>query len=247
MYSEVIGQNIYYQKVGKGKDLILIHGWGADVSTFWPIVDSLKEDFTLWLLDLPGFGRSDLPKKVFTISDFAKIIAEFLKKNKIEKPAIFGHSYGGKVAIRLTSLHPNLINKLILEGSSGIIPDKSFLQILIFPLAKIAHYLLPNLWNTRTKLQNKLYKKLQSDYLDAGWMKDIFLNTLKEDISADLSKIPTSTLLIWGENDREVPLKYGKRMYQLIRNSKLEVLEGIGHFPHIKWPERVAYFVRDFV
>lgn len=246
MYCEVEGQNIYFQKVGKGRDLILIHGWGADVSNFWPIVGLLKDSFTLWLLDLPGFGRSDLPKKQFAISDFAKVIAEFIKKNNIKNPVVFGHSYGGKVSIKLASLYPNLINKLILEGASGITPQKSLFQILLFPIAKISHFLLPDLFNTKSKIRAKLYKKLESDYADAGQMKDIFVNTLKEDLTADLEKIQTETLLIWGENDRAVPLTYGKRMYQLVRNSKLITLEDVGHFPHIKWPERVAYFVKDF-
>lgn len=252
MYCEVEGQNIYFQKLGKGKDLILIHGWGADVSNFWPIIDYLKDSFTLWLLDLPGFGRSDLPKKQFAISDFAQIISGFIKKNNLKKPAVFGHSYGGKVSIKFASLYPNLIDKLILEGASGIRSQKTLLQILIFPVVKIANLLLPNIGNYqvignyRERIRTKLYKKLESDYKDAGNMKDIFVNTLKEDLTDDLKKIQVETLLIWGENDRAVPLKYGKKMYQLIKNSKLVVLENIGHFPHIKWPERVAYFVKDF-
>lgn len=247
MYCEIEEQNIYFQKVGKGKDLILIHGWGTDVSTFWPIVDFLKDKFTLWLLDLPGFGRSDLPKKQFNISDFANIIAGFIKNNNIKNPVVFGHSYGGKISIKLASLYPNLIDKLILEDSSGIKPKKSIFQILVFPIAKIARLLLPNIGNYKTRLRAKLYERLESDYADAGNMKSIFLNTLNENLTADLEKIQTETLLIWGEEDLAVPLNYGKKMYQLIRNSKLVTLEDVGHFPHIKWPERVAYFVKDFV
>ncbi len=247
MYCKIGEQNIYFQKVGKGKDLILIHGWGADVSNFWPIVDFLKDNFTLWLIDLPGFGRSDLPKKRFDISDYAKAIAEFIKKNGIKNPTVFGHSYGGKVSIKLASFYPYLIDKLILEGASGIKPTRNLFQILIFPAVKIANLLLPNVGNYREKIRTKLYKKLESDYADAGSMKEIFVSTLKEDLTNDLSKITTETLLIWGEKDRAVPLVYGKRMYRLIQNSKLIVLEDTGHFPHIKWPERVAYFVKDFV
>ncbi len=247
MYIKIKNQTVYYQKTGKGKNLIMLHGWGADASTFWPIVDLLKNNFTLWLLDLPGFGRSELPKKTFATLDFAKIIAEFIKVNNIKKPVILGHSYGGKVAIKLTSLYPNLIDKLILESSSGIIRKKSAFQILIFPIVKTAHFLLPNIGSYKKKLRTKLYKKLESDYADAGNMKAIFLNTLKEDLTSDIEKIQTETLLIWGEKDKVVPLRYGKKIYRLIKNSKLVTLEDIGHFPHIKWPERVAYYVKDFI
>lgn len=247
MYCRISEQNIYYQKTGSGKDLLMIHGWGTDVSTFWPVVDFLKDNFTLWLIDLPGFGKSDLPQKTFTISDFAKIIAEFIKINKIKKPAVFGHSYGGKVTIKLAKDYPFLIDKLILEGASGIKPFKNMLQVLIFPLVKLAGLFLPDIGNYRERIRIKLYKKLESDYKDAGKMKDIFLNTLKEDLTEDLKKISADTLLIWGERDRAVPLKYGRKMYRLIKNSRLVVLEDRGHFPHIKDPQRVAYYVKDFI
>lgn len=247
MYSRINGQDIYYQKTGSGKDLLMIHGWEADVSTFWPVVDFLKDDFTLWLIDLPGFGRSGLPQKTLTISDFAKIIADFIKINKIKKPVVFGHSYGGKIAAKLAADYPDLIDKLILEGASGIKPSKSLFQVLIFPLVKIANIILPDIGNYRERIRTKLYKKLESDYKDAGNMKDIFLNTLKEDLTDDLKKIRSETLLIWGEQDRAVPLKYGRMMYRLIKNSRLVVLEDRGHFPHIKDPQRVAYYVKDFI
>lgn len=246
MYTQIGDQNIYYQKVGSGKNLVLIHGWGTDVSTFWPLVDLVKDKFTLWLVDLPGFGRSDLPKKVFTVSDYAKIVAGFIKKNNIEKPVLFGHSYGGKVAIKLAGLYPNLLDKLILEGSSGIKPQKTFFQILVYPLAKVAHFLLPDIFHLRSRVRQKLYKKLESDYADAGAMKETFLKTHAEDITPDLAGIKTQTLVIWGEKDRAVPLRYGKKIYQLIKNSKLIILEDTGHFPHIKLPERIASYVKDF-
>ena len=61
MYSRIKGLNIYFQKIGKGENLIMLHGWGQDVSTFWGIVVFLKDKYTVYLIDLPGFGRSDLP------------------------------------------------------------------------------------------------------------------------------------------------------------------------------------------
>lgn len=246
MYIQLDGQNIYYQKTGRGKNLILLHGWGMDVSSFWPMVDFLKENFTLWLIDLPGFGKSDLPNKKFNISDYAKIIAEFIKKNHIAKPTIFGHSYGGKIATKLAYLYPNLIDKLILEASSTVKLQKTFFQTLIFPFAKIGHFLLPDVFHLRSRARQKLYKKLESDYADSGAMKEIFLSSIDEDLTSDLPKIKKETLLVWGEKDGAIPLKYGKKIYQLIYNSKLVVLEDCGHFPHITNPERVAYCVKDF-
>lgn len=246
MYQRIGNQNIYFQKIGHGKNLILLHGWKQDVSSFWGVVDLLKNDFTVWLIDLPGFGRSDLPKKAFDTKNYALTIAEFIKKNHINNPTVLGHSFGGKVAIKLTSNFPKLVYKLILIGSSGIKPDFSIKRSLVYPLAKIVHFLMPDIFNIKSQIRKKFYRKIESDYENAGLMKTSLMKTLKEDLTADLAKIKTETLIIWGEKDRAVPLKYGKRIYKMIENSKLVVLENKGHFLHLHDPERVAYYVKDF-
>ncbi len=246
MYQKIGSQNIYYQKIGRGKNLILLHGWGHDVSSFWKVAELLKNDMTVWLIDLPGFGRSDLPKRAFDTRDYAIAVAEFIKKNDIKNPTILGHSFGGKVAIKLAGNFSKLVSKLILIGASGIKPDPSFKKSLVYPLAKIIHFLVPDVFNIKSIIRKKFYRKIESDYENAGLMKNSLIKTLKEDLTDDLSKVKTDTLIIWGEKDRAVPLKYGKRMYQLIKNSKFVTLENMGHFLHIHDPERLAYYVRDF-
>lgn len=247
MYTKIGGLNVYYQKVGHGGNLVMLHGWGNDVSTFWPTVEFLKDNFTLWLLDLPGFGRSDIPKKTFDTNDYAEILEQFLKINKIKKPSLLGHSFGGKVCIKFCANFGNLVDKLILLGSSGIKPDPSFKRILIFPLAKFFHFLIPDIFNLKIILRKKFYRKIESDYENAGVMKDTLLKTLNEDLTEDLKKIKNQTLIIWGEKDRAIPLRYGRRMYQMIKNSKLIILEEKGHFLHIHDPERFSCFVKEFV
>lgn len=247
MYSLIGKSQVYYQRVGNGKDLIMIHGWGQDVSTFWTSVELLKDSFTLWIIDLPGFGRSDPPKKAYDTNDYSKIIVEFIKKNSLKKPSILGHSFGGKVSIKIAANYPNIIDKLVIVCSSGIKPDPSLKGNLTFPLAKIVHFLVPDLFNIKSIIRKKFYKRLESDYIDAGIMKDSLIKTLKEDLTSDLKKINNKTLIIWGEQDRAVPLKYGIRMYQLIENAKLIIVEGMGHFLHVHDPERFTSYVKDFI
>lgn len=246
MYITINNRKVYFQRVGRGKNLILLHGWGQDVSTFWQVSDLLKDHFTLWLIDLPGFGRSDIPKAAFDTKDYARIIADFIRKNKISKPTVLGHSFGGKIAIRLTNLYPNLMDKLILVGSSGLKRDLSFESTITYPLAKIVHYLIPDIFNIKTIIRKKFYRKIESDYENAGVMKSTLLKTIKEDLTDNLKRIDNETLLIWGDSDRAVPLKYGKRMYRLLPNSKLIIMEEQGHFLHIHDPERFANYVADF-
>jgi pimeloyl-ACP methyl ester carboxylesterase len=249
MYIQVNNQNIYYQKVGKGKNLILLHGWKQDVSSFWGVVEQLKDQFTIWLVDLPGFGRSDAPKSAFSVSDYADTINEFIKQLKIDDPTLLGHSVGGRIGIKLAAKYPNTLNKLILEDSAGIRPKRDLPKIIFYTTAKIFKYLVPNIFNLKEKLRVKFYKSLESDYLTAGELKETFTKVLNEDLTVDLPKVKTNTLLIWGEKDPtlEASLKNGRKMYQLIENSKLAIIENVGHFPHLENPERFIYYVKDFI
>lgn len=248
MYLQINDLNIYFQKTGRGKVLIMLHGWGQDVSTFWGIIEFLKDKYTVYLLDLPGFGKSDSPKNPLTTLDYAKIVKEFMSKQKINKPIILGHSFGGRIAIKLSSIYPKVIDKLILEDSAGIRSKMSFFRIIVYIPVKIFHYLIPNIFNLKDKTRYKFYKKLGLDYINAGILIDTFKNILNEDLSDDLRKIDVETLLIWGEKDStgEASLKNGKKMYQLINNSRIEVFEGVGHFPHLEKPEKFAYYVKNF-
>lgn len=246
MYQAIKKQIVYYQKVGKGKDLILLHGWKQDVSTWWPLVDLLKDNFTLWLLDLPGFGKSGNPKKIWGMEEYTNFVAQFIKDNKLKKPAILGHSFGGSVAIKLASNYPELISKIILDASSGIRPKPTLTNRLSKSIAKIIK-VLPNIFNSKQLLRTWFYKTIQSDYLEAGDLKETFKKILSQDLTNDAKKIPHETLIIWGENDKTVPLKRGLTLYQLIKNSRIEVMEETGHSPHLKNPILFTNYVKDFI
>ncbi|MDO8429154.1 MAG: alpha/beta hydrolase [Candidatus Daviesbacteria bacterium] len=245
MYIAVNNQNVYFQKVGTGPDLIMLHGWGQDVSSFWGVLDGLKTDFTIWLIDLPGFGRSDLPQKPFTVSNYVSVINSFIEENKIKKPILLGHSLGGRIALKLAAHYPETIDKLILEDAAGIKPKQDSLKPIFYLLAKIFK-VFPDIFKLKTRLRHYFYSSLESDYLTAGEMKETLTKILAEDLTPDLSKIKTETLILWGEKDRAVPLKDGKKMYQLIANSRLEVIDEIGHFPHLEKPNLFIHYVKDF-
>jgi len=248
MYITLSEQNVYYQKLGEGKDFIMLHGWKQDVSTFHKVAEELKKHFTLWLIDLPGFGRSENPKKDFRVSDYADIVAEFIKFNKIEKPVLLGHSVGGRIGIVLASKYPEVLSKLILEDSAGIQPKRDLAKFIMYPFVKAFKYLIPNLFNLKTKIRHKFYRNLESDYLTAGALKGTLTNILREDLISELSNVKTPTLIVWGSDDPnlESSPENARIMYKKIPFSKLEFIEGAGHFPHLTHPEKFLYFVKDF-
>ncbi len=247
MYISINDQQIFYQKLGKGKDLVMVHGWGQDVSTFWQIAEKLKDDYTLWLVDLPGFGRSELPKKDFNNQEYAEILRSFVEEMKLRKPHYLGHSVGGRIGIKLLSQYGDLFDKVILEDAAGIKPKQDGLKPFLYLGAKAFNILLPEFLVLKPLLRYHFYKGLESDYVNAGEMKGTLTNLLKEDLTPILSKIPNETLIIWGENDRAVPLSDGKKMNRLIPNARIEVIDNVGHFPHLENEKKFLQFVRDFL
>lgn len=249
MYTSIDGLDIYYQTSGKGKALVMLHGWGQDVSTFWPVLNELKTSFKIILIDLPGFGRSDTPSKPFFVHDYSKIIAEFIKHQKIDRPVLLGHSVGGRIGIKLSATQPEIIDKLILEASAGIRPKQDPFKLLVYPIAKIFNAIIPNIFGIKEMIRYRFYRAIESDYINAGPMKETLTNIINEDLTFDLQKIQTETLLLWGENDptSEASLKHGKKMYRLIKNAKLEIFENVGHFPHLEAPAKFIHYVKDFV
>lgn len=249
MYIKINDQEVYYQKLGEGEDLIMLHGWKQDVSTFHNVSEELKKHFTLWLIDLPGFGRSEKPKKAFSVSDYADIVEEFINLNKLKTPNVLGHSLGGRISIKLASRNPKIIGKLILEDAAGIRPKQDPVKYLIYPFAKIIKLVLPKQFNIREKIRRIIYKRMESDYLSAGPLKETLTNILKEDQTNELPKIKSETLVIWGENDNlnETSTDNAKKMYRKIDKSKLEFIRNSGHFPHTENPQMFLYWVKDFL
>ena len=106
MYFTYKYTKIYYEKHGNNKKVILIFpGWGDNRKTFYKMIDDLKDDFTIYIFDYPGFGNSPIPHKDLTIYDYAEIFIEFIKENKINNPIVIGHSFGGRLIITMSGYY----------------------------------------------------------------------------------------------------------------------------------------------
>ena len=113
---------VNYIQYGKGKDIILLHGWGQNIEMMRPIGDALQDKFRITILDLPGFGESKEPPFPWDIDQYSLMLEEVVEQLNIKKPIVMGHSFGGRLAIRYAS--ENNIEKLILFGSP-VRPEKS--------------------------------------------------------------------------------------------------------------------------
>jgi len=248
---DIDGISLNYIVEGSGKDILVIHGWGANINTIMPIVNILKDKFRVHAIDLPGFGLSSQPKEVINSFQYAEIIKKYIDKMGIDKITLIGHSFGGKLSIILGSKYPELVEKIVLIDSAGLIPKrgpKYYIKVYSFKTLKL---LYKNLffWIKDDEKLGKLYKKFGStDYKEAsGVMRKILVTVVNENLFPLLNKIKAPTLLIWGENDTATPLYMGKIMEKEIKDSGLIVFEGAGHYAYLDDFRRFSIIVRNFL
>ncbi len=229
--------------------MLFLHGWRDDLHTFDALVPFLSSERRIIRLDLPGFGKSEAPKETWNLGDYVKFVKDFTQKIDVEVETLVGHSFGGRIAIKGEATKTFRAQKIILIGSAGVAKSRTFRNSLLKFLAKFGGLIMyiPPLIFWRERLRKNIYSFIGSDYLSAGALKEMFLNIISEDLGASAKKITTPTLLIWGESDTETPLSDGKKLFQLIGGSRLEVINGAGHFVHIEKPEQVAKLVLEFL
>lgn len=238
---------INYEIMGKGKSILFIHGWGDDLNSLKKAFSSLSKTNQLIFIDLPGFGKSELPKDGLKISDFSKLIQSFCQKLNLKIYVIIGHSFGGAVAIK--TLANNYLNpdKLILLDASGI-REVNKTKLILKTASKAGKLLASPLpYNLKNKLRKQFYNKIKSDYLLNEGMKETFKKIVSEDLSHDASLIKNNTLIIYGEEDLETPIRQAYLLHELIKNSTLEIVGDAGHFVFIDQNKKVLNLAKDFL
>jgi pimeloyl-ACP methyl ester carboxylesterase len=241
--------SVVYERSGKGRAVLLFHGWGDDHRTFQSLVPLLTDRYELIALDLPGFGASQAPQAAWNLDDYARLVADFLIKVKIDRLyAIIGHSNGGALAIRGLSLGLFKADKLVLIASAGVRnsqPAKRALTKTVAKAGKATTFWLPK--ETKDRLRTKLYGTVGSDMLAVPTLEQTFKLTVRQDVQADAAKLRLPTLLISAANDPAIPLKDGRRFSHLITGSRLEVLESDSHFIHHAQSQKVAKLILEFL
>ena len=115
MQIKVQGLNVNYIQYGKGKDILLLHGWGQNIEMMKPLGDNFSDRFRITILDLPGFGKSEEPKTVWSLEDYVEMIHSLLDSLGIKKVSLIGHSFGGKLSIIYASKYD--VDRVVLLAS----------------------------------------------------------------------------------------------------------------------------------
>jgi len=233
------GVQIHAVVQGEGDAVLLLHGWGGRADSFLPVANGLEASKKVYRLDFPGFGESETPKDVWNVTDYADCLAVWIRAQELEKPDIVAHSFGGRVSIVLAAAYPELVGKLVLVDSAGILPKRDMKYKIKVALAKAGKAVLnlPVLgaFLKRTGIEKALRRRTGSaDYRELNeMMREIFIKVINQDLEPFLPLIKASTLLVWGELDQDTPVSFGKTMEDKIPDAGLVILPGAGHFSYL--------------
>lgn len=235
--------------------VLFLHGWGCDGSIFQVFENEVTRYASILTVDFPGHGQSGEPAEPWGVPEYAAQVRQLLKKLNISKVHVIAHSFGGRVAIWLSSHHPELVDKMVITGGAGLRktdngkPSKrqtqyKRLKAMVNGLSKI-----PFLKGWTDSLQEKLVQKYGSpDYKRLNpEMRKTFVKVINQDLSEYLPQIKASTLLIWGGNDTETPLWMGQQMEKDIPDAGLVVFDGRSHFAFLEEAQRFQVIVTTFL
>ncbi len=269
---DIGSHTIRYVKAGKGPALFLLHGGNIGWGQWYPNIAELAKKYTVYACDTPGSGRSsrvnydalDLEK------DFVDTVDGLIKKLKLKKVTLVGSSIGGWIALKLALRNKKYIDKLVLIDAVGFMNHvQPFDRIIgLSPLAKllsktvlkptknnanIERFLRSVFYNQDTNIAPEFisyfYETMRTSHnlllisrLSSVW------GMRKELVLQDqLKKVKNETLVLWGENDALMPVKYNIPYAEMLENGKIELISSAGHIPSIEKASIVNKHLMAFV
>ncbi len=213
-----------------------MHGWGGSISSFRCFADRFSHDYSVFLIDLYGFGGTPHPERPLSLDDYANGVLEIIEKENLEDVVLIGHSFGGRVAMRMAA-ESSRVKALVLIDSAGVPPRRSlgyFFKVWSYKLKKKIGFRVSNAGSFD-------YSKL------SGAMKGTFVRIVNESNLPDCEKIGVPVLLLWGKEDRDTPLYMCKKLHESLSCSEAVVLDDAGHFSYLEKPNVSYRVIRSFL
>lgn len=223
------------------RTLIILPGWGGNSETWKQFISLAEKHFRVLCVNLPCFGDEPCPDDVWGTGEYADFVYKKIIETGISDLIVLGHSFGGQIAVRLVSEHPELFSHLVLVGAAVIRPKRPLRRLLFWLVAKTGKLLfrLPIVEQGSAFAKKVLYRLAASpDYLETSRIKrDIFRKVIREDGQKFLGQITVPTTVIWGARDRYTPLRYGKKIAGRIPGATLDIVPDGKHGLHLQMPE----------
>jgi pimeloyl-ACP methyl ester carboxylesterase len=264
-YADVNGVKIHYNEAGQGPALLCFHGGGPGANA-WDNskhnVDALSEHFRMLLVDLPGYGYSDKDAKLNgepLDCYWARVVRDLMDQTGIERAHLYGSSQSGPMCLRFGIEYPDRVGKIILQssGSGGLIftpsPAEGIKALAVFAenptrenMAKMMHLFVPrDELCSEEMIDARFQAALIPGHLEA---RREFSANKNSDLSPDLPRLQTEVLVVWGHQDRMVPVEGAFGALWRMPNVRVHIWGGgTGHFVEYEHADEFNRLVVDFI
>jgi pimeloyl-ACP methyl ester carboxylesterase len=270
-YLELHGERIAYRDSGQGPAMLLIHGMAGSSRTWRAVLPKLSTRYRVVAPDLVGHGLSAKPRGDYSLGAFAVWLRDLLDELGINRVTLVGQSLGGGVAMQFVHQHPEYVDRLVLISSGGLGPEVGWtLRVMSAPGTEL---MLPviapqfavalgervrsrlSAWGIHNARAAETWAAYTSLADPRG--REAFLRTLRavvdhrgQAVSAYnrlgfASGLPA--LLVWGQDDQIIPATHGEAAHLALPGSRLTVLPGVGHYPHLEAADEVVDAIEEFV
>ncbi|HLR80396.1 MAG TPA: alpha/beta hydrolase [Bacillota bacterium] len=260
----LMNTNIYCEYILNGKPpILLIHGFVASIHTFNRLMPLLAKHFSVVAIDLPGFGRSEKSKTfVYSYKNYATLLMRVIDYFGFQQVCIMGHSMGGQIALYTARMIPESIHKLILLNSSGYMGRAH--RWLIFSSYLPFFHLAAKRYVQKQSVEDTLKNVLFDHSLITDELKEEYSIALRDQnfyrslirllrhregdlMPEQLQEIQQPVLLLWGKEDKVVPLDVGKQLAKDLPNASLTIYDNAGHLITEEKPEDIYEQIRAFI
>ncbi|MFC1624860.1 alpha/beta fold hydrolase [Patescibacteria group bacterium] len=238
------GLYLNYISFGQGKPIIFLHGGAFNALTYKTLLKLLAKNYLVIAPDLPCFGNSFVPDTPWNFADYANLLDGFINSLKLNDVVLIGHSLGGGVAWYLSLINNN-ITKLVLIDSSGIPLRESKIRFYFSIIKKTI--------NEFVFYDKKIALFLIKEFFTGFIFKHLFklslvIKTINRLAYSSLisGTVEIPTLILWGNKDEVIPVKYSQEFKNLAPNSQLEIVEG-NHDWCLFYPDIAHSKIVDFL
>ena len=268
----VHGHEVSYRTGGTGPTVLLIHGMAGSSSAWLPAIELLAPHVTYVAPDLPGHGRSDKPRGDYSLGAQASFLRDLMVTLGHDKATVVGQSLGGGIAMQFAYQYPERCERLALVCAGGL--GQEVMPLLRLLTAPGVEYVLPVAfqpfmkssvetvtgWASKVGLHptaatQEMWRSYTS--LIDPRTRTAFLHTLRSVIDLKGQRVSAHdrmylteripTMLVWGADDPIIPVAHAHQAHDAMPGSRLEIMDGCGHFPHCEDPKRFVRILLDFM
>jgi 4,5:9,10-diseco-3-hydroxy-5,9,17-trioxoandrosta-1(10),2-diene-4-oate hydrolase len=268
-YIQVGGINTRYWSLGDGETgIILLHGLGSCVETWKYTIGTLAQRHRVYAVDIVGCGRSDKPSTTYSLAYQAQFIKAFMDTLNLKRASLIGNSMGGGVALQFALLFPQQVEKLVLANSLGFGKEIA-LPLRLASLPFVGQLFRPSRSSTAVVLKQSVYN---SSVINQDWVEIFYQiatlpgaqqalqsqikanidfwgvrSSVYGSIVAQLACISVPTLIIWGQQDRVLPVAHSQVAAECMPNACLRIFNFCGHWPQVEHPEEFNSLTLKFL